>query len=250
MVGFGFGIEQNVLFLSVAGPEAKEMPLTATAPIEKNNSLNLTILTAAELAATLFIGKDILTGGTGQIPLFLQPPFATGVIAASGGALADKDLNLAVSGTSFFEHNTNADLYMEAQLIASGVGDLPLTLVTDPAPTPNPDGTISSSGITTLVMNASNESGVFTQFTGDAPLTMMSHSLQNQSMDLYVDFPIGAIVPLTIKHKLGSGILNLTTDGAGIPTGVISMTAMAPFTEVMTLNSEGVDASGEAPTFE
>jgi len=236
--------------LSIAGPEAKEMPLTATAPAASSGDLNLTILTAAQRDATLFIGKDILTGGTGQIPLFIQTPFATGVIAASGGALADKDLNLAVSGTSFFNQNVNADLYMEAQQIGSGIGDVPLTLVTDPAPTPNPDGSISDSGVATLVVGASNESGVFTQFAGDATLSMVSHSEQNQAMDLYVDFPIGAEMDLSIKSVLGTGVLDLSVAAADIPSGVISMTAMAPFTKVMTLNTEGFDASGEAPTFE
>ena len=245
-----FSILSDSLFCSISGPEAEEMPLTTKGPLAASGDLNLTIMTPADGFAPLFIGKDILTGGTGQIPLFLQTPFATGVIAASGGALGEEFLNLAVSGTSFFNQNVNADLYMEAQTIASGIGLVPLTLVTDPTPEPNPNGTFPSSGIATLVIHASNASGVFTQFTGDAPLAMVSHSLDNQSMDLYVDFPFGAIAPLSIKSKLGSGILTLVADGAGIPSGTISLTAMAPFTKVMTLNAQAFDGSGDAPGFE
>lgn len=238
------------LSLAIAGPEAKDMPLTVTAPTAASGDLNLVTFGPAAANTTLFIGKDILTGGTGTIPLFLQSPFATGVIAASGGALGDNDLTLAVSGTSFFSQNVNADLYLEGPPVGSGIGRFDLSLVTDPAPIPNPDGSISASGNTTLVINATNESGVFTQFAQDATLTILSHSPENKSMDLYVDFPIGAEMNLSIKSPSASGILNLVTSSAVGPTGTISMTAMAPFTKTMTLSSEGVDASGEAPTFE
>ena len=198
----------------------------------------------------MFIGKDILTGGTGIIPLFIQAPFATGVIAASGGALGEEFLNLAVSGTSFFNQNVNADLYLEGPPVGSGIGLIPLTLVTDPAPTPNPDGTISASGVATLSIGGNNPSGIFTEVQGTTTLALNSHTQHNRGMDLYVDFPLGAIIPLTMISQAVTGVLTLATSGTSPTNALLDLTLVAPFTNTMNLVSIGVDASGEAPTLE
>lgn len=235
---------------SISGPEAEEMPLFVKAPTAVSGQMDLVIMPPAHGIAPLFIGKDILTGGTGVVPLFVQSAFATGVIVASGGASEQEFLNLAVLSQSGVTAFNNADLYLEGPPVGSGVGVFPLTLVTDPAPTPNANGSISDSGVATLVVNASNESGVFTEFARDMPLSMVSHSKQNKAMDLYIDFPFGAIIPLSIRSPSTTGALDLSVNAAGQPSGTMHVSVMAPFNKVMTLSSEGVDASGEAPTFE
>ena len=66
-------------------------------------------------------------------------------------------------------------------------------------------------------------------------------------MTLYVDFPLGQIIPLSIKNKSPSGVLDVSISGAFFANEAATLNIHAPFTNTMTLVSSGFDGSGEAP---
>lgn len=235
--------------LNVSGPTAAELTLVMLSPLSASGSLDLVVAGPQSAVMPLFIGKDILTGGTGNIPLFLQSPFATGVIAASGGASGQEFLNLAVSGTTLNTSDgfNNANLFISSVSIASGIGTAPLTMVTDPAPTPNDNGTISDSGVITIAVSGANPGSVYTKCENQTSLFIKTHTSGNNTMTLYVDYPLGQIMPLSIKNKSPSGVLDVSISGAYFANENTTLNIRAPFTNTMTLVSSGFDGSGEAP---
>ncbi len=235
--------------LNVSGPTAAELTLVAAGPLPATGSLDLVVPGPVAAEMPLFIGKDILTGGTGIIPLFLQSPFNTGVIAASGGGLGQGISPLSISGTTFNTSDgfNNANLFLSSISIASGIGTAPLTLVTDPPPTPNENGSISDSGVITIAVSGANPGNVYTKSENDTTLFIKTHASGNNTMTLYVDYPLGQIMPLSIKNKSPSGVLDVSISGAFFANENTTLNIHAPFTNTMTLVSIGFDGSGEAP---
>ena len=192
----------------------------------------------------LFIGKDV--DSSGNMSLFLQSPINTG----DPSAVLYQDITpLTLVGTTF---NTSdgfgsADLFLSTVSIASGIGTAPLTLVTDPSPALNLNGSISSSGDMTLVVDAANPSGIRVKSENQTSLFIKTHSSGNRAMTLYVDFPYGQVMPLSIKNKSPSGVLDVSISGAYFANDSTTLNIHAPFTDTMTLVSRGFDGSGEAP---
>jgi len=230
--------------LNISGPTAAELPLTMQAPLPSSGFLNLVLPGPPAASMPLFIGKDV--DSSGNMPLFLQSPINTG----DPSAVLHQDITpLTLIGTAF---NTSdgfgsADLFLSTVLIASGIGTAPLTLITDPPPTPNPDGSISSSGDMTLVMGAANPSGVRVKSENQTSLFIKTHSSGNNTMTLYLDYPLGQVMPLSIKNKSPSGVLDVSISGAYFANDSTTLNIHAPVTDTMTLVSRGFDGSGEAP---
>ena len=92
MVGFTNNFRPEFT-LSIAGPEAKEMPLTAWGPQPGSGVTSLFTQGPEANSVTLFIGEEI--EASDSIPLYVQSPMSD-----EGGALTQSEISLSASGTS------------------------------------------------------------------------------------------------------------------------------------------------------
>ena len=137
-----FGAKRQPFTLSIAGPEAGEMPLVMWAPQPASGSVTLFTQGPEANSLTLWVGKDAHSNS--DFPLFLQSKFSD-PSTTPGATLFSDDTTLSISGMSTAGTNSSAinpfTLYISAPSIGSGTIHAPLNVATDPIPEHvSPDG--------------------------------------------------------------------------------------------------------------
>ena len=208
MVGFKNNFRPEFT-LSIAGPEAKEMPLTAWGPQPGSGVTSLFTQGPEANSVTLFIGEEVKANGS--IPLYLQSPMSD-----EGGTLVQGEISLSASGTSAQGIPSGVALYVAAPAIGSGTVVIPLNVATDPLPTGYVPGTLPMSGFLTVSVSGANPGGV--GIDHEAQTTLFIHTAYNATsgIPLHMERNFANIVPLSVPvpRDTGSGIMTIAISGA------------------------------------
>jgi hypothetical protein len=223
------------LTLSIAGPEAKEMPLSVWGPLPVSGSISLFTQGPEANSLTLSIGEGIPTS-SGAIPLYLEVPWATG---SPGATLFQGEMPLSIASTSGAPIFSQPSLYISAPLIGSGIGAVPLNVATDPIPTGYPLGVIPASGFLTIAVSGANPAGVGVAHDGQTTLFIRVEETATSEIPLYIERPLAASIPLSIKSQSPSGVMSVAISGAYFQTSSTSLYVQAPTTKGLTTYTKG-----------
>ena len=222
------------LTLSIAGPEAKETPLSIWGPLLESGSISLFTQGPEANSLTLSIGKDITSSGT--MPLYLEAPWATG---SPGSTLVQGNMPLFVASTSGAPIFTEASLYISAPLIGSGTGAVFLSVATDPIPTGYPLGVIPASGFLTISVSGANPGGVGVAHDNQTTLFIRVQETATSTIPLYIERNFAASMPLSIKSQRPSGVMPIAVSGAYFDTSSTSLYIQSPTTKGLTTHTQG-----------
>lgn len=222
------------LTLSIAGPEAKEMPLSVWGPLLASGSISLFTQGPEANSLTLFIGKD--ADSSGIMPLYLEVPWATG---GPGSTLIQGDMPLFVSSTSGAPISAEASLYISAPLIGSGIGTMPLNVATDSIPTGYPLGVIPASGYLTIAVSGADPGGVGVAHASQTTLFIRVQETPTSTIPLYMERNLAASIPLSIKSQRPSGVMSVAISGAYFQTLSTSLYIQSPTTKGLTTHTFG-----------
>jgi hypothetical protein len=222
------------LTLSIAGPEAREMPLSIWGPLLESGSISLFTQGPEANSLTLWIGKDVDSSGT--MPLYLEAPWATG---SPGSTLVQGNIPLFVASTSGAPILSEASLYISAPLIGSGIGTVSLSVATDPIPTGYPPGVISASGFLTIAVSGANPGGVGVVHDGQTTLFIRVEETATSTIPLYIERNFAASMPLSIKSQRPSGVMPVAVSGAYFDTSSTSLYIQAPTATGLTTHIRG-----------
>ena len=224
----------NELTLFIAGPEAREMPLSIWGPLPVSGSISLFTQGPEANSLTLWIGKDVDSSGT--MPLYLEAPWATG---SPGSTLVQGNMLLFVSPTSGAPILSEASLYISAPLIGSGIGTVSLNVATDPIPTGYSLGVIPASGFLTIAVSGANPGGVGTVHDGQTTLFIRVEETATSTIPLYIERNFAASMPLTITSQIVSGVIPIAISGAYVDTSSTSLYIQAPTAKGLTAYTKG-----------
>jgi len=221
---FGVSIRRTKTFtLSIAGPEAEEMPLSVRGPLLGSGSTSLFTQGPEANSLTLSIGKDVTSSGT--MPLYLEAPLNA---ASPGSTLLQGEMPLYIAPTSGASISSEPSLYISAPLIGSGVVAVPLNVATDPIPTGYPQGVIPASGFLTIAMNGANPAGFGTAHEGQTALFIRVEEAATSAIPLYMERNLAEAMPLSIRYQNPSGIMPIAVSGAYIQTSSTSLFIESP----------------------
>jgi len=218
--------EREDLTLSIAGPEAKEMPLSVWGPLLASGSISLFIPGPEANSLTLFMGKDV--DSSGIMPLYLEVPWATG---SPGSTLIQGDIPLFVSSTSGAPISAEASLYISAPLIGSGIGTVPLNVTADPIP--------PASGYLTIAVSGANPGGVGVAHASQTTLFIRVQETPTSTMPLYMERNLAASIPLSIHSQRPSGVMSVAISGAYFQTLSTSLYIQSPTAKGLTTHTFG-----------
>ena len=222
---FGVSIRRTKTFtLSIAGPEAEEMPLSVRGPFLGSESTSLFTQGPEANSLTLSIGEDIPTS-SGTMPLYLEVPLNA---ASPGSTLLQGEMPLYIAPTSGASISSEPSLYISAPLIGSGVVAVPLNVATDPIPTGYPQGVIPASGFLTIAMNGANPAGFGTAHEGQTALFIRVEEAATSAIPLYMERNLAEAMPLSIRYQNPSGIMPIAVSGAYIQTSSTSLFIESP----------------------
>ena len=224
----------NNLTLSIAGPEAREMPLSIWGPLPVSGSISLFTQGPEANSLTLSIGEDSDSSGT--MPLYLEVPWATG---SPGSTLVQGNMPLSVASTSGAPTLLEASLYISAPLIGSGIGVVPLNVATDPIPTGYPLGVIPASGFLTIAVSGANPGGVGTVCDSQTTLFIRVQETATSGIPLYIERNFAASMPLSIKSQRPSGVMPVAVSGAYFDTSSTSLYIQSPTAKGLTTYTKG-----------
>ena len=220
-----FGNPSNVIPLSIAGPEAAELPLVVRGPDSASGVVSLFVAVTEAISATLFIGKEI--DSNASFPLYLQSPWATGTPVASGSV-------------------ATSPLWIEGGLYYTGPdrdGSIPLSIV-NIVDSGNVIGNVSfytvaeanfASGEITVAVSG----GPPVPVSNSATLLMPVASGASVGVPLYIEKRFGAITPLTITSYIISGVLPVIVSGASGLTTATSLLIKPPMDKPLTTFTRG-----------
>ncbi len=225
--------KRNDLTLSIAGPEAREMPLSIWGPLLPSGLIPLFTQGPEANSLTLWIGKDAHSSGT--MPLYLEVPWAAGP-----GSLIQGNIPLFVSSTSGAPILSEASLYISAPLIGSGIiGTVSLNVATDPIPTGYPPGVIPASGFLTIAVSGANPGGVGVVHDGQTTLFIRVEETATSTIPLYIERNFAASMPLTITSQIVSGVIPIAISGAYVDTSSTSLYIQSPTPKGLTVYTKG-----------
>lgn len=221
---FGVSVRRTKYFtLSIAGPEAEEMPLSVRGPLLGSGSTSLFTQGPEANSLTLSIGKDVASSGI--MPLYLEAPLNA---ASPGSTLLQGEMPLYIAPTSGATISSEPSLYISAPLIGSGVVAVPLNVATDPIPTGYPPGVIPASGFLTIAMNGANPAGVGIARDGQTALFIRVEEAATSAIPLYMERNLAEAMPLSIRYQNPSGIMPIAVSGAYIQTSSTSLFIESP----------------------
>jgi hypothetical protein len=231
---FGRGVDTRIksLTLSIAGPEAREMPLSIWGPLPVSGSISLFTQGPEANSLTLSIGKDVTSSGT--MPLYLEVPWAVG---SPGSTLVQEHMSLSVlSPTSGTPISTEASLYISAPLIGSGIGAATLHITQDaitPEQYERPPTTPWNEGyLTTAVSGLGAHNSQTTLF-------IRVEETATSTTPLYIERNLAASMPLTITSQIVSGVIPVAISGAYFDTSSTSLYIQAPTGSGLTTHIRG-----------
>ena len=225
-----FGNPVSFTTLSIKGPEPAEIPLTLLGPIQATGAISLFTAGPEAISATLWIGKDI--DSSGNIPLYLETPWATGT---PGGWTDNAGTTpLWLSGTLSYGTNSAVALSVAAPSTGITVGNVALVMPGAEYAYVSDEATIAVSGTLPTVGGGDP--------TGEASATtllMPVASGASVGVPLYIDKGFGAIVPLTITSKIATGVVPISVDGASGITSTTSLLVFPPNEQTLTIFTRG-----------
>ena len=226
----------KLLTLSIAGPEAEEMPLSIWAPLPVSGSMSLFTQGPEANSLTLSIGEDIPTS-SGAMPLYLEVPWAIG---SPGSTLFQGEMPLSIASTSGAPIFSQPSLYISAPLIGSGIVAVPLNVATDPIPTGYPLGVIPASGFLTMAVSGANPAGVGVAHDGQTTLFIRVEETGASGIPLYIERPLATSMPLSIKNQSPSGVMSIAISGGyHFQTSSTSLYVQTPSVKGLTTHTEG-----------
>lgn len=227
-----FGKINNVapLFLRGRGT-TNEMSLNVTT--RNSDSIVATLFTQGPEAhnLTLCIGKEI--DANGNVPLYLQAPWATG---SPVHTLEQVLMPLAVSGTTHYNTNSITTLSIDGPAVGSGIGISTLFVQVDE---PSADGTVPISGQISVFMEGNNPGGVGVGQSEQTTLFIRVQEVQSSGMPIYLERPIADSVPLSIRSSIASGTLPVSVSGTLNGAGSMTLHVVPPATKSLNTNIAG-----------
>jgi len=215
-----FGVEQGRAALAIRG-----------APdIWGSGALSISGPAAASVNTTLFIPGP----GSLKMPLVIRPvQYGSGNVTLSVEA-GPASGTMPLSMTSKLENTI--PLYMEAQLIGSGINTGPLYLSGTP-----PFFISKSADLTVRGIHAGNFPGGEGVFEGAATLYINNFKTFSDNMPLHIekDFNTANTTTLYINHRMGSGHLPLAMESTYVSNDNIALSIKPPASGNMTLYTRG-----------
>ena len=206
-----FDAKRQPFTLSIAGPEAGEMPLVMWAPQPASGSVTLFTQGPEASSLTLWIGKDAHSNS--DFSLYLQSPFSDPG-TTPGATLFSDDTTLSISGMSAAGTNSSAinpfTLYISAPSIGSGTIHAPLNVATDPIPEHVTPGWFPGSGQLAVAVSGAG----WTPEVGQVPLFVKIKPSGTRTTSLYIERNTPGAATLSIKSQSPSGVIPVAISGA------------------------------------
>lgn len=224
------GAKNQTFTLTIAGPEAADVPLTMWGPQPASGVTTLFTQGPEANSIPLFIGEEFQSSG--NIPVYLQAPLEE---ASPGATALNNEISLSVSGSSYAGLDTNSTLFVSAPSIGSGIVAVPLNIATDAIPDMESGFNPASGQVTTTISGSGP-----TPQTGETTLFIRVEETATSGVPLYINRPLAQSMTLSIPpHGLVSGVIPVSISGAYMSTSSSTLFIKSPTSGILTTHIRG-----------